>query len=184
MGLKEYLSHLHTPVLYEKKKVMNDCNQYSICGKTRGVSAMYFWLILTIFSGGSMTTKGFERHQRGSTPLTNRALTVINFQNLKTQLFLCVADCQFLTEMPNLASRIQNQKSIIDLFPINRMENFYEWIWLMFRFQISTNATFQLRRAQASPNVWTHMVAFFAWKWTLVATRMVRSFPSTKLHLF
>ena len=33
-------------------------DQYSICGKTRGGSAMYFWLILTIFSGGQYKLGG------------------------------------------------------------------------------------------------------------------------------
>ena len=40
-------------------------NQYSICGKTRGESVMYFWVILTKPLEGSMKTWGVERHQSG-----------------------------------------------------------------------------------------------------------------------
>ena len=41
--------------------------QYSICGKIRGESAMYFWRILTIFLGVN-TNLGVERYQRGLNP--------------------------------------------------------------------------------------------------------------------
>ena len=34
--------------------------QYSICGKTRGGSAVYFWLIFTIFSGVYTNLEGWE----------------------------------------------------------------------------------------------------------------------------
>ena len=52
--------HLSMWLDFQHTQIVTTNKQYSICGKTRGGSAMYSWLILTIFSGGQYKLGSWE----------------------------------------------------------------------------------------------------------------------------
>ena len=92
--------------------LISACIQYSIHGKTRGI---YFWLILTIFSGGSIQTWGFRGTSGGLNPPTPRQIehclrytiwetaqwnfstsknmNIYRLINFATMLYICWAIC-------------------------------------------------------------------------------------------